>query len=109
MTTPYLVLLTTCPNETTAQQLAYSLLQNELVACINLLPQTRSIFKWKGQIVEEQEILLLMKTRQECYTAIEAMLQTQHPYEVPELIALPIEQGLLDYLRWIDETVKKAS
>ncbi len=105
----YLLLLTTCPNETTAQQLAHNLVKNELVACINLLPQVRSIFKWQGQVVEENEILLLMKTRQECYTAVEAMLQAQHPYEIPELIALSIEQGLPDYLQWIDKTVKKTS
>lgn len=108
MPIPYLFLLNTCPNETVAQQLAHVLVQNELVACVNIIPQIRSVFKWQGQITEENEVLLLMKTRQECYTEIEALLQKQHPYQVPELIALPIETGLAQYLQWIDETVKKA-
>ncbi len=102
----YQIILNTCPNQEVAQQLAEALIKNRLAACINILPQVYSIYEWQGKVVQESEILLLIKTRVDLYAEVEKMVITLHPYEVPELIALPIVAGLPSYLSWIDEVVK---
>ncbi len=101
----YQLLITTCSNLEVANQLAHTLLENHLVACVNIVPQIQSVYEWEGKIVTDIEVLLLIKTRNEHYTAIEQILLKQHPYEVPELIALPIETGLPRYLAWLDKAV----
>lgn len=101
----YQLLLSTCPTMDVAKRLAHSLLEKHLAACVNIVPHLESVFEWQNEIVTESEVLLLMKTRREHYAAIEQLLLQQHPYEVPELIALPIENGLSRYLAWIDKVV----
>jgi periplasmic divalent cation tolerance protein len=99
----YQLLISTTPNQEIAHKIAQSLLEKHLAACINMLPNIQSVFEWKGEIVTDSEVLLLIKTRRECYPEIEKIFQHSHPYEVPELIALPIEGGLPAYLNWLDE------
>jgi len=101
----YQLLLTTCPNLEVADNLAHTLLENHLAACVNILPKVQSVYEWEGKIVSDAEILLFIKTHQRHYAAIEQMLLQQHPYEVPELIALSIETGLPSYLAWLDNVV----
>ena len=101
----YQLLLTTCPTAEVANQLAQTLLEKHLAACINILPNIQSVYEWEGKIVSDAEVLLLIKTRREHYAAIEQTLLQQHPYEVPELIALPIENGLPSYLAWLSKVV----
>ncbi|MDY6993135.1 MAG: divalent-cation tolerance protein CutA [Pseudomonadota bacterium] len=101
----YQLLITTCPSLDIAQKLAHSLLKARLVACVNLFPQVQSIFEWQGEITTEQEVVVFIKTRKQNYAAIEQLLLQQHPYEVPELIGLPIETGLEGYLNWINHIV----
>lgn len=101
----YQLLFSTCPTMDVAKKLAHSLLEKHLAACVNIVPHLESVFEWQNEIVTESEVLLLMKTRREHYAAIEQLLLQQHPYEVPELIALPIENGLSRYLAWIDQAV----
>ena len=101
----YQLLLTTCPTKEVANKLAHTLLEKHLAACINILPNIQSVYEWEGEIVSDAEVLLFIKTRHEHYAAIEQTLLQQHPYEVPELIALPIETGLPAYLTWLDNVV----
>lgn len=103
----YQLLITTCPNSESANQLARILVEKHLVACVNIVPNIRSIYEWQGKIVEDSEILLLIKTDSKHYAAIEKTLSEHHSYEVPELIALPIEQGFPPYLAWMDEILNK--
>lgn len=104
MKSDYQLLLTTCPNSEVAESLACLLLEKHLVSCVNILPNARSFYELKGKIVNESEVLLFIKTRCEHYSAIEKTLLQQHPYDVPELIALCIQTGLPSYLAWLDET-----
>ena len=101
----YQLLLSTCPTMDVAKKLARALVEKHLAACVNIVPHLESVFEWQNEIVTESETLLLIKTHGEHYAAIEQLLLQQHPYEVPELIALPIEKGLPRYLAWIDQMV----
>jgi periplasmic divalent cation tolerance protein len=103
--TNYQLLISTCPNLEVAKQIAQSLLENHLAACVNLLPNVQSMFVWKNEITSETEVLLLIKTHRTHYAAIEHKLLQLHPYQVPELIGVPIEVGLPKYLAWLDEVV----
>lgn len=101
----YQLVLTTCPDEQTAHQLAEHLIREHLAACVSCLPGVRSFYEWEGKIERAQEVQLLIKTRAERYADLEQAIRQQHPYEVPELIALPITAGLAGYLEWIDTQV----
>ncbi len=103
----YQLLLTTCPDSKVANKLAHTLLENHLAACVNILPNIQSVYEWESKIVSDAEVLLFIKTRREHYVAIEQTLIQQHPYEVPELIALSIENGLPSYLAWMDGLLRR--
>lgn len=97
----YCVLLTTCASIEIAEQLATTLVTEQLVACVNIVPTVMSVYQWQGELMKEQECLLIMKTLSEIYPNIEQRLLQIHPYSVPELIQLPITQGLDNYLQWV--------
>lgn len=97
----YQIILCTCPDFDTANQIARQLVNAKLAACINILPSVTSVYAWQGQIETAQEHLLLIKSCQSHYAKIEAEINTLHPYELPEVIAVAIENGLPDYLKWI--------
>ncbi|HLE21826.1 MAG TPA: divalent-cation tolerance protein CutA [Vicinamibacteria bacterium] len=101
----YLLVLTTVGNEEDAARLARSLVEKRLAACVNVLGPVRSFFVWKGKLEDDSERLLLMKTRSDRYPELEAALRELHPYQVPEVIAIPVERGWQAYLSWIDENV----
>ena len=98
----YRLLITTCPSMAEAEGLAEKLLTARLAACVNIVPGVVSLYEWQGKMEREQEFLLLIKSRAERFTEIQALVQANHPYELPELIAVPIEEGLAPYLNWID-------
>jgi len=98
----YQLILNTCPDFKVAQQLAQQIIENELAACVNILPQSTSVYRWQGKIETAQEHLLLIKAPSQHYVLIEQFLISHHPYDVPEIIAVSIENGLPDYLQWID-------
>ncbi|HEX9028846.1 MAG TPA: divalent-cation tolerance protein CutA, partial [Anaerolineales bacterium] len=80
-----------------------TLLEQKLAACVNILPQLRSLYIWQGQIHDDEEAMLLVKTRAELFeTQLIPAVKMVHPYEVPEIIALPVQAGSKDYLDWID-------
>lgn len=95
------VVLCTCPDQQTAENLARHLVQQQLAACVNIVPGLTSVYRWEGQIESASECLLLIKTAQQLYPELEACLLQQHPYAVPEIIALPITQGAPAYLQWL--------
>jgi len=91
----------TCPDEQTAQALALHLVEQRLAACVNLLPPMRSVYCWQGQIEQAQEVQLLIKTCGDRLQALSAAITAQHPYEVPEILAISASDGLPPYLDWI--------
>ncbi len=99
MKNDYQLLLTTCPNSEVAESLASLLLEKQLVNCVNILPNVRTIYKLKGKIANNSEVLVFIRTRQEHYTAIEQTI-----LDVPDLISLCIKTGLPSYLAWLDES-----
>jgi periplasmic divalent cation tolerance protein len=102
MPTCYQIILCTCPDKDTAEKIARLLLNDKLTACVNILPGITSMYLWHEQIESAQEQLLLIKAKKSCYEAIEKTIIEHHPYELPEIIAVPIENGLPEYLHWID-------
>jgi periplasmic divalent cation tolerance protein len=92
----------TCPDLETAERIAEHLVRQQLAACVNILPGLRSIYVWQGEIESAQEHLLLIKSPQTQYAAIEAAIKMLHPYQLPEIIAVAIERGSTEYLKWID-------
>ena len=96
------IIFCTCPDKDTAEKLARLLIDNDKAACVNILPGITSIYTWEGQIESADEHLLLIKAHKDHYQAIETALLDHHPYDIPEIIAVPIERGLPEYLHWID-------
>ncbi len=109
-----LLVWTTVDDAETARRLADSAVGAGLAACVNILPPVTSVFRWEsGQadaaaaaVQAEQEILLLIKTSASAYPALERQLQAEHPYELPEIIAVPVTHGLDAFRQWIDDTTK---
>ncbi|GBC60621.1 divalent-cation tolerance protein CutA [Desulfonema ishimotonii] len=98
----YCMIMSTCPKHADADRLAGLLLEARLAACVQVMPIT-SYYEWESEQHKAPELLMLIKARSEQYDAIEALIVKNHPYEVPEIIRLPIQGGLSDYLAWIDE------
>jgi periplasmic divalent cation tolerance protein len=102
-----LLVLTTVSNEEQAAQLARTLVERRLAACVNIVPGVRSLYRFKGVLEDDREQLLLMKTTRERYEALAAAIAELHPYEVPEVLAVPIERGSASYLSWVAESVSE--
>lgn len=98
----YCMMLCTCPDDDHAEGIARALIGNRLAACVQMLP-IRSIYTWKGELCRDEERLLLIKTRSALYALVEDCILKNHPYEVPEIVKIPIETGLERYLAWIDD------
>ena len=96
-----LLILTNLPDEASAQLLATALVTERLAACVNVLAPCRSVYRWQDKIESAQEIPLLIKSTTERYAALEAAIRARHPYELPEIIAVPIAHGLPEYLAWV--------
>ncbi|HEY9776093.1 MAG TPA: divalent-cation tolerance protein CutA [Planktothrix sp.] len=95
-----LVIFVTCPAPE-ARRIATPLVQERLAACVNILPALTSVYEWKGELCQEEESMLIIKSTRELFQRLEARLKQLHPYEVAEIIALPIEVGHKPYLDWI--------
>ena len=98
----YCVVMTTCENTQQADELATGLIEERLAACVQTTAIT-SCYEWKGTVNRDSEQLLLIKAKAELYPGIEAFITRNHTYEVPEIVQIPIQQGLTSYLGWIDE------
>ena len=100
-----LLVLTTFPQREAAESLARELLAARLAACIHIGATVQSLYHWRGKIETAQEFPVVVKTRPERYADVEAAIRARHPYELPEIIAVPITHGLAPYLQWLaDET-----
>ena len=102
-----LVVLTNCPDAASADTLATALVETRLAACVNVLAPCRSVYRWQGAVERAEEVPLLIKTTVDRYAALEAGIRARHPYEVPEIVALPVDRGLPDYLRWVAEETRE--
>jgi len=103
----YLLVLSTCPNVAVAEDIATELLNKRLVACVNMIPGVISMYHWQGAVQKDQEVVLLMKTQHDDYDALQDALRRVHPYELPEIIAVSLENALPAYLSWISDSVTK--
>lgn len=103
-TTQFGVVLVTAPSEEMAEAIAQTLVEAKLAACVTVLP-VRSIYTWQGQVHKDQEWQLLIKSDLAKFAELEAKIRAIHPYEVPEMIAVPILKGSRPYLQWISESV----
>jgi len=96
-----LLVLTNLPDRAVAERLADSLIEQRLAACVNILSPCRSVYRWQGALQHDEEHPLLIKTTAGRYPALEAAIRAVHPYELPEIIAVPVEGGLRAYLDWV--------
>ena len=103
----YRIVLCTCPDRVCAERIASALLERRLAACVNVLPGVMSRFWWNGKVDGADEHLLLVKTRVDAFQQIQETITSLHPYELPEVLAVPIADALAPYLRWIDESMEE--
>uniref|UniRef100_A0A8C9A3B1 Protein CutA n=1 Tax=Prolemur simus TaxID=1328070 RepID=A0A8C9A3B1_PROSS len=99
----------TCPNEKVAKEIARAVVEKHLAACVNLIPKITSIYEWKGKIEEDSEVLMMIKTQSSLVPALTDFVRSVHPYEVAEVIALPVEQGNSPYLHWVRQVTESVS
>ena len=104
-----LLVLCTCPDAASAARIAETLVAERLAACVTRLPGARSVYRWQGAIEQADEVQLLIKTTRACFEPLRARLAALHPYEVPEILALPIEAGHAPYLDWLAAQVAPPS
>ncbi|MCW8944927.1 MAG: divalent-cation tolerance protein CutA, partial [Sedimenticola sp.] len=102
-----LLIYCTCPNRESADRIAGLLVTKRLAACVNITAPIVSVYTWQEKLETAEEYLLLIKTSQSRYSELEQAILSVHPYELPEIIAVPIEQGLPAYLHWIDECTEQ--
>jgi periplasmic divalent cation tolerance protein len=104
--TENIVILSTCANEEEAERIARALLADHLAACVNVLPGARSFYRWKGQVEDATECLLVIKSSRQLFSRLRDAIEKVHSYEVPEIVALPIIDGAPNYLKWISESLR---
>ena len=103
--TEMLLAFTTFATEDDAVRVVRTLVDERLIACANLLPGARSIYRWRGETADEREVVVLMKTRKQDWTALLSRLHELHPYETPECLAVRVAAGAPKYLAWLEETL----
>lgn len=97
--------VTSCPTDEVADRIARVLVEERLAACVTRIPGARSVYRWKGAIEEAEEVVCLIKTTEARLEQMKTRLASLHPYEVPELLVLPVTGGLSPYLAWIESTI----
>ena len=103
----YLV-ITNLPDRDSAAKLAHRLVERRLAACVNILSPCRSVYRWQGKTEDAEEFPMLIKTTKDRYPELEAAIRAGHPYELPEIIAIPLAGGLSGYLEWVDSETRPA-
>jgi periplasmic divalent cation tolerance protein len=101
------IVLTTVGSEDEARKIAEHLIETQLAACVNIIPQVESIYRWQGKLESSREWLLLIKTSSERFPAARDAIRAMHSYEMPECIAINIEDGSPEYLKWLAESLPK--
>lgn len=98
----------TCPNSSVAEKIASLLVDQKLAACVNIIPSVKSIYSWNGKIEQNEEVLMMIKTRSSLVEKLTESVKANHPYECPEVISVPISSGFGPYLKWISESTLDA-
>jgi periplasmic divalent cation tolerance protein len=101
-----LLVVTNLPDRESAEKLAGLLIERRLAACVNILAPCSSVYRWKGEIQHDEEHPLLIKTVEDRYAELEASIRANHPYELPEIIAVPVIRGLPAYLQWVESETR---
>lgn len=99
------IVLSTCPSQEVAEAIAAKLVENKLAACVNIVSGLTSVYEWQGKVETDREHLLIAKTVAAAYQAVENTILDSHPYELPEIVSIPINNGLANYLSWIDDCI----
>ncbi|WP_448214195.1 divalent-cation tolerance protein CutA [Colwellia sp. MEBiC06753] len=102
----YQVVVCNCPTQSSAEEIAQALVSQKLAACVNIMPNVTSIYQWQGKIEQDSEVMLIIKTSRALFAEVAELIKQLHSYEVPEIIALDIQQGDSDYLNWIANSLK---
>ena len=102
------IVLCTVPSEEVGASIAKTLVEERLVACVNIFPQVRSIYRWQGKIEDDRELLLIMKSERSRYPDLEQRVRALHPYEVCELLVLEVSAGSSPYIAWLSDSVRGA-
>jgi len=100
-----IMVFATCPDTALARQFGQHLVGTGMAACVNVVPGASSIYRWQGEIQEDQEVMMIIKTVHERLAEITAWIQQNHPYDLPEVVAVPVEDGLNGYLQWVKDAV----
>jgi periplasmic divalent cation tolerance protein len=100
------IVLSTAGSQDEARKLAHHLVERQLAACVNIVPQIESIYRWQGKVESSQEWLLLIKTTAERFPAVRDAIRELHSYDLPECVTLTIEDGSPDYLKWLADSVR---
>ena len=95
----------TAPTRAVAEALAQSLVgTHRVAACVNIIPNITSVYRWDGEVKTDEEVLMLVKTQSQLVSQLSSIVQQEHPYDVPEVVAVPIQGGLLPYLQWVEQS-----
>jgi periplasmic divalent cation tolerance protein len=97
----YIIVLTTVPSEDAGKEIARKILEARLAACVNVSKKVSSMYWWEGRIEDTEEVQLFIKTKLDLYNSLEGLIIQNHPYKVPEIIAIPVKAGSTKYLEWI--------
>ena len=103
----FIIIFNTCPSQEIAVGLASGLVEKKLAACVNIIPAVKSVYVWQGKTECDDEVLLIIKTRGDRFEAISRHINKEHPYELPEVVAVSMSCGLPPYLSWINEVVER--
>ncbi|WP_448565502.1 divalent-cation tolerance protein CutA [Thalassotalea ganghwensis] len=100
------IVLCTCPNEDVAEHIAKCLVEERLAACVNLLSNVKSIYRWQDKVECQVEVQLMIKSTKDNFNTLSERIRELHPYDIPEIVAMVVHQGDLQYLNWINESLK---
>ena len=103
MTTEYIIVFITAPNEEEAAKISRTIVGERLAACVNIIGSVRSIYKWQGRVEDEQEVLMIIKTKKSLFDRLQERIKELHSYAVPEIIGLPVIEGSKQYLDWLGQ------
>lgn len=103
----HVIIYVTAPSEAEGARIARVLVDERLAACVNIIKDIRSIYRWEGKIEDDKEVLLIVKTRRELFENLSKRVKELHSYSVPEIIALPIVEGSNDYIRWLSDVTEQ--
>ena len=103
MTTEYIIVHVTAPNEEEASKISRTVVEERLAACVNIIRSVRSIYRWQGRLEDEQEVLMIIKTKRTLFERLQGRVKELHSYTVPEIIGLPVIEGSEEYLNWLGQ------